>query len=67
MAQSCRDCRTCTLPGVVRKAQDWTVGLGHLCTGGISWVAKRGFVRHCGQCKHLLSRHARRADGSFKD
>lgn len=67
MAGGCRDCQTCTQVGVVRMAQDWTVGFGHLSTAGVSWAVKRGFWKHCPDCKHLLSRHQRRADGSFID
>ncbi|MER7814532.1 hypothetical protein [Streptomyces sp. NPDC096153] len=67
MASGCRDCRTCTMPGVMRAMLKWSVGLAHLCTCGISWVVKRGFYRHCPQCKHLDSRHQRRRDGSFMD
>lgn len=47
--------------------QDWTVGFIHLCTIGISLVLKRGFAKHCPQCKHLLGNHQRRRDGSFRD
>lgn len=63
----CRDCSTCTKPGLVRVTQDWTLGFLHLCTAGISFLVKRGLQKHCPQCKHLLSNHARRADGSFRD
>jgi hypothetical protein len=31
-----------------------------------TWMFKV-FVRTCPQCHHLLGRHARRADGSFRD
>lgn len=47
--------------------QSLMVGLMHLCTAGISFLVKRGGMRHCPQCKHLLSNHARRSDGSFRD
>lgn len=63
----CRDCRTCTQPGAVRLAQDWTAGIGHVMSIGISFAVKRGGFRHCPQCKHLLGRHQTRADGSFRD
>lgn len=55
------------MPGVARMGQNWAVGFMHLCTAGMSWLAKRGFMRHCPQCKHLDSRHQRRRDGSFMD
>ncbi|MER6607350.1 hypothetical protein ABT282_15910 [Streptomyces sp. NPDC000927] len=47
--------------------QAWAVGFMHLCTVGISWAVKRGTMKHCPQCGHLLGRHQRRADGSFID
>lgn len=55
------------MPGATRLMQNWAVGFMHLMTCGISWVVKRGGMRHCPQCKHLDSRHQRRADGSFID
>lgn len=67
MAGGCRDCKTCTQPGLVRLMQNWGVGLGHFCSCGVSWLVKRGFWKHCPQCGHLHSRHLRRADGSFID
>ena len=67
MASGCRDCKTCTKPGIARWIQNWTVGFIHLCTAGISLLAKRGLSRHCPQCKHYLSNHQRRRDGSFQD
>lgn len=67
MARGCRDCATCTKPGFAKMGQDWTVGLLHLCTVGISLAVKRGVSRHCPQCKHYLSNHQRRQDGSFQD
>lgn len=67
MAGGCRDCQTCTMPGFARMGQSLAVGFMHLMTCGISWVVKRGGMRHCPQCKHLQSRHLRRADGSFID
>jgi hypothetical protein len=47
--------------------QNWGAGFLHLCTVGISWACKRAFAKHCPQCKHLLSNHQRRSDGSFRD
>lgn len=32
-----------------------------------AWLVKRPFFRCCPDCHHLLSRHDRRADGSFRD
>lgn len=43
------------------------LGMVHLGTAGMSLVLKRAFARHCPGCKHLLSGHDRRADGSFMD
>ncbi|MEU0839334.1 hypothetical protein ABZ370_07660 [Streptomyces sp. NPDC005962] len=67
MATGCRDCERCTKSWLGRVLENAAVGLMHVCTIGISYLIKRGFRRHCPQCKHLLSRHARRADGSFRD
>lgn len=67
MSRGCRDCQTCTQPGIARMIQAWAVGFMHLCTVGISWAVKRGTMKHCPQCGHLLGRHQRRADGSFID
>lgn len=67
MASGCRDCTTCTKPGLARMLQNWGAGFLHLCTAGISFAVKRGTMRHCPQCKHLLSNHQRRQDGSFRD
>ncbi|MFI6344241.1 hypothetical protein [Streptomyces sp. NPDC050560] len=47
--------------------QSLAVGLMYLCTVGIAYVIKKGLMRHCPQCAHLLRRHARRRDGSFVD
>ncbi|MEU6365754.1 hypothetical protein ABZ876_08355 [Streptomyces sp. NPDC046931] len=55
------------MPGLTRLGQNLGVGFMHLMTCGISWVVKRGGMSHCPQCKHLQSRHQRRADGSFMD
>jgi hypothetical protein len=67
MASGCRDCSTCTKPGLAKMGQDLTVGFLYLCTAFIAYVVKKGGMKHCPQCKHLLSNHARRADGSFRD
>ncbi|MEU2487088.1 hypothetical protein ABZ593_21075 [Streptomyces sp. NPDC012617] len=67
MSQGCRDCGTCTKPGLARLAQNWAVGALHLCTAGISWLIKRGTRRHCPQCRHQLAGHQRRRDGAFID
>ncbi|GAA3428724.1 hypothetical protein GCM10018953_59080 [Streptosporangium nondiastaticum] len=63
----CRDCKTCTKPGIARMGQNWLVGFLYLCTAGIGFLAKRGLMQHCPNCKHLLSSHLRRPDGSFRD
>ncbi|GEB48489.1 MULTISPECIES: hypothetical protein [Streptomyces] len=67
MASGCRDCSTCTKSGLGKLVLKAGTGLLYLCTLGIAYVVKRAFRRHCPQCEHLLSRHARRADGSFRD
>ncbi|MDJ1131317.1 hypothetical protein [Streptomyces iconiensis] len=67
MASGCRDCSTCTKSGLGTLAQAIVVGVLYLCTLGIAYLAKRAVRRHCPQCGHVLSRHARRADGSFRD
>lgn len=36
-----------------------------LCT--FFWLIRPIALRTCPQCKHLLGRHQRRADGSFRD
>ncbi|GGU52526.1 hypothetical protein GCM10010274_46820 [Streptomyces lavendofoliae] len=51
----------------MKLGQDWMVGFLYLCTAFIAYMVKKGGMRHCPQCKHLLSNHARRADGSFRD
>ncbi|MCT2590230.1 hypothetical protein LHJ74_09940 [Streptomyces sp. N2-109] len=51
----------------MRLFQSWAVGALYLLTAGIAFVVKRGLMRHCPQCRHLLSNHARRRDGSFHD
>ena len=67
MASGCRDCTTCTKPGLVKLGQDWMLGFLHVMSCGISLAIKRGTMRNCPQCKHLLSNHQRRQDGSFRD
>ncbi|PBO17707.1 hypothetical protein CLM85_27895 [Streptomyces albidoflavus] len=61
MARGCRDCRTCTRNLIGR----WMWKLIYLCT--FAWLVKPVVMRNCPQCKHLLSAHERRRDGSFKD
>lgn len=63
----CRDCDTCTAPGAAKANRAMMAGLLHLCTAGISWACSRMFMSHCPQCTHLLGRHQRRTDGSFRD
>jgi hypothetical protein len=67
MSIGCRDCRTCAAPGVAKAGRALGAGTVHLCTAGMSWVAVRAFASLCPQCRHLASRHQRRADGSFID
>jgi len=55
------------MPGLSRAGQSLAAGFGHLMTCGISLFVKRGMIRHCPQCKHVLSRHQVRRDGSFMD
>ena len=63
MVGKCRDCSRCTeavavgfVMGIFRKTWAlltfWNIGL---------------FIKKCPQCRHRLSLHARRADGSFRD
>lgn len=63
----CRDCNTCTKPGLSRWTQNSAAWLGHVSTGGISLLVKRATRRHCPQCRHITANHARRADGSYID
>lgn len=63
MASGCRDCSQCT--------ETWAFGF-IMAIFRIMWVLCLGwnvglFIRKCPQCRHFLSRHARRADGSFRD
>ena len=63
MSRGCRDCSECTeasATGCVMFAFrflwiawfGWNIGL---------------FIKRCPQCGHWMSRHSRRADGSFRD
>ena len=63
MAGGCRDCQQCTEPAMTGMIMmiprlawwcltAWNIGL---------------FTKRCPQCKHLMSKHERRADGSLKD
>lgn len=63
LSMGCRDCKRCTetpimgiLLGLPRLGWTlltfWNIGL---------------FQKRCPECKHLLSLHERRADGSFRD
>jgi hypothetical protein len=53
--------------GPVRWTLWWAAAFLYLCTAGIAWVVKKSAAKHCPQCKHLLSNHQRRQDGSFRD
>jgi hypothetical protein len=39
----------------------------HFFSMGISYLIKKGTMRHCPQCDHLVKSHQRREDGSFID
>ncbi|MEU6084416.1 hypothetical protein [Streptomyces sp. NPDC047108] len=52
---------------MARMLQGWFLGAVYLCTFGLAFLVKRGFLRHCPQCKHVLRSHRRRMDGSFQD
>ena len=67
MASACRDCRTCTRSGLGKLLQWMVVSLVYIVTLGITYLLKRALRRHCPECGHVLSRHARRSDGSFHD
>ena len=67
MSYGCRDCKTCAAPAAAKTGRALAAGTLHLFTVGISWVVSRMFMSHCPQCRHLMSRHQRRADRSFID
>jgi len=67
MAEVCRDCRICTLPGIQRWIRSWGSFLLTLCTGGIYRLYVKGFRKNCPKCGHKMSDHKQRADGSFAD
>jgi hypothetical protein len=60
---SCRDCGVCTRLGVVDMVKVWFRLIYNVF---FRWNIGL-FIRHCPQCGHWLSQHARRADGSFID
>ncbi|MBP2473544.1 hypothetical protein JOF53_002416 [Crossiella equi] len=64
---SCRDCRTCTDPGLVWLVKRLFVTVVYVASLGVLFLLKRFLRRHCPQCGHVLANHRRRADGSFKD
>ncbi|SHE69727.1 hypothetical protein SAMN05444320_101807 [Streptoalloteichus hindustanus] len=55
----CRDCSACTRSALVKMARVvlvvWWV-----------WIFKLA-MRTCPQCSHVMLKHQRRADGSFRD
>lgn len=61
MGSGCRDCKTCTKPGLVLMMQNF------LYVMSCVWLVKRLVMRNCPQCGHLMGGHARRKDGSFQD
>lgn len=67
MSSGGRDCQTCTAPGAAKMTRATLAGFLHLCTCLISLLVSRLFMSHCPQCSHLLGRHRRRADDSFRD
>lgn len=67
MARNCRDCKTCTMPAIPRWTQWWIIAFANLMTIGIFALVKKGTMKGCPQCGHLVSRHHRRADGSYHD
>lgn len=59
----CRDCARCTETPLVGLVMAPFRVVWWVCTfWNIQLVTKR-----CPQCKHRMSVHARRADGSFRD
>lgn len=60
MAGVCRDCPACTRSFLARLML-WVVLVPPLA------AMARPFMRTCPVCPHVLSRHQRRADGSFRD
>ncbi|WP_237515119.1 MULTISPECIES: hypothetical protein [unclassified Streptomyces] len=49
------------MPGLARMMQ------GFVYLISCVWMVKRLVTRNCPQCHHLLGRHERRRDGSFRD
>lgn len=55
----CRDCTACTRSFVVKFCRTFLVTW---------WVWVFKIVRRtCPQCSHVMAKHQRRADGSFRD
>lgn len=67
MSSGCRDCRTCTMPAMPRWGLWWAMALLYFSTCGLAALVKKGMMRGCPRCGHLLGRHQRRADGGFVD
>lgn len=59
----CRDCSVCTMPGAGKIFRAMAVMTWTIVTLGLT----RMFTSRCPQCHHRMPRHARRADGSFRD
>ncbi|MEU0940316.1 hypothetical protein [Embleya sp. NPDC005971] len=57
----CRDCKTCT-KSLLGKL---VIKTAYLVS--FAWLVKPVIMRNCPQCHHLMGRHQRRADGSFRD
>ena len=60
---SCRDCKLCTESPI----KSLLFGLPRLAWRLLTFWNIGLFQRRCPQCKHLMSQHQRRADGSFRD
>jgi hypothetical protein len=52
--------------GAAKMNRAMLAGTLHVCTALMSLLVSRMFMSHCPQCTHLLGRHQRRADGSFR-
>lgn len=63
MAGGCRDCNQCT----ETMATSTVMLLPRLVWWGLTAWNLGLFTKRCPQCKHLMSKHQRKDDGSFKD
>ena len=60
---SCRECTVCTRVGALK----FLLLLPNIVYAVLIKWWFRAFTKMCPDCGHPLSKHARRADGSFKD